>query len=68
MNSVLYCKVINLSLKTNTTFKTKVTPVKGDFLPINYMNEVIDQVMHVTDMVVNEIPSTKGCDLLIYTR
>lgn len=68
MNTEIYCKVINVITKDETTFKTKVRPMQWDLLPISHSTEKVENVLHVTDMILELFPNWKGYDLIIYTK
>ena len=60
MDNTIYCKVINVSTKDETTFKTKVRPQKDDLLLISHTTERVTDVLHVTEMTENILPDCKG--------
>ena len=61
-NTITIC-VFNTNLKNMRYIKTKVRPVVGDFIPLNYPNERVDKVCIPIDSpdVINE------CDIIAYT-
>ena len=65
---MLKCKIVNLKISKQRTVNLPCKPVKGDMMPINYINEEVDQVVFVTHLLTSEDLNLTGFDLLIYLK
>lgn len=63
-------KVINVTFGNAHTVSVQCKPNKGDLLPINYSNEVVDSVVFVTQMIIDSYKDLNlvSYDLLVFTK
>lgn len=67
---MLKIKVVNVTFGCVSTLDLMCKPCKGDILPITYINEVIESVLHVTQLLIDTHKDLNliSYDLLVFTK